>query len=262
MPHASLRTALMSALSVFAACSSGPALSDVQGGCGDAHGADVCTWATLDGDELVTVGALIPLASIDQAPAEVAMTWPPATSAVVDLPEAAAGSVGMSHLTMYWEPMGHMPVTFMTPHFDFHFYLVPRGDRLAIDCSNTAKPATLPAGYGLPDEQLPPELVALTGVETLVGVCVPEMGMHALLAAEMEVQEPFSGTMVVGYYDRRPIFLEPMISRATLLARRSFELPVPEVPGLTGRQPTVFRADYDAELDAYRFEFSGFRQAE
>ena len=53
-----------------------------------------------------------------------------------------------------------------------------------------------------------------------------------------------------------------MISQATLLARRSFDLTVPAVPGLEGRQPTTFRADYDADGDAYRFTFSGFARAE
>ena len=38
----------------------------------------------------------------------------------------------------------------------------------------------------------------------------------------------------------------------------AFDLTVPAVPGLEGRQPTMFRANYDAEQDAYRFTFSEF----
>ena len=41
------------------------------------------------------------------------------------------------------------------------------------------------------DEALPPELVALAGVEILIAVCVPEMGMHALRTIEVETDEPF-----------------------------------------------------------------------
>jgi len=78
------------------------------------------------------------------------------------------------------------------------------------------------------------------------------------VAVEMESTEVFDGTLVVGYYEGTPIFLEPMISRSFLLERRSFDLPVPAVPGLQGKQPTMFRADYDAGQDAYRFTFSEF----
>jgi hypothetical protein len=212
----------------------------------------------MEGDAVVEVGATVPMASIEGAPDDWPFTWPVTTSAVVDMPEPAVRQTGVSHLTMYWEPMGHPPATYLVPHFDFHFYLIPPEERLAIDCSQLSKPSEPPEGYSLPDEQLPPELVEITGVETLIGVCVPEMGMHALVTAEMESPEPFDGTMIVGYYEEMPIFLEPMISRSLLLERRSFDLTVPAVPGIRGEQPTMFRAEYDAGQDAYRFTFSEF----
>ena len=40
--------------------------------------------------------------------------------------------------------------------------------------------------------------------------------------------------MVVGYYHGRPIFVEPMITRATLLERRGFPLEIPDVPDRPG----------------------------
>jgi hypothetical protein len=66
-----------------------------------------------------------------------------------------------------------------------------------------------------------------------------------------------------GYYNRRPIFMEPMIARATLLERRGFDLEVPDVPGRPAgtRYPTRFRADYDTTAQAYRFVFSDFRES-
>ncbi len=234
-----------------------PVAEEVAGECSDAFGAQVCTWARMNGDALVEVGATIPLASIENAPAEVEMMWPPPAVASVPFPQRAAAH-GMRHMMMNWEPMGHPPVTFEVPHFDIHFYMIPPEERLTIDCTDLTKPSTLPAGYTLPVEVLPDEVAAMIGVKTLVGVCVPEMGMHSLVAAEMEATTAFSGTMVVGYYQGRPIFVEPMISKATLLERRSFDLAVPAVPGLEGRQPTVFRAEYDAGQDAYHFKFSGF----
>jgi hypothetical protein len=188
------------------------------------------------------------------------MTWPPAVTAAVPLP-AGAGSTGVTHLTMYWEPMGHGPETLLTPHFDFHFYLVPESRRLAIDCADSSKPSTLPAGYGMRDEQLPPPLVALAGVDVLIGSCVPQMGMHSLNLVEAETTELFDGTMIVGYYQGTPIFVEPMISQAFLARRQSFALTVPAVPGAAGA-PTTFQAVYDPASDAYRFEFGGFASAQ
>lgn len=255
------RMLLASSIVFLSGCASDGSVSELAGSCSNAYGGEVCSWAMLDGDEVVSVGATIPLASIEHAPMDAAMTWPPTMSAMASFPATVTASTGVTQMTMYWEPMGHTPQTFLVPHFDFHFYLVPEADRLAIDCGDHTKPTTPPVGYVVPDEQLPPDLVALTGLETLIGVCVPEMGMHAISEVEAMAEEAFSGTMIVGYYGARPIFVEPMISQATLLERRTFELTVPRVPGLE-LQPTVFRAEYDAEGDAYRFTFSGFGQAE
>ena len=42
------------------------------------------------------------------------------------------------------------------------------------------------ATFALPDIPLPPDMAKMTGVPTLVGLCVPHMGMHAILATEIE----------------------------------------------------------------------------
>jgi hypothetical protein len=87
------------------------------------------------------------------------------------------------------------------------------------------------------------------------------MGMHAILQSEIERQNAFSGTMVIGYYKGKPIFIEPMLSKAMLLGRQSFDLAIPDVPGLAGAHPTKFHAEYDATKQAYRFTFSAFTSA-
>ena len=183
------------------------------------------------------------------------MAWPPAAVASVRLPQAAVQATGYTHMTMYWEPTGHAPVTYMVPHFDFHFYSIEPDQRTAIDCSDESKPASLPDAYSMPDEVLPEEVAAMIGVSTLVGVCVPEMGMHALSTTGMQSETPFSSTMVIGYYQGQNIFVEPMITRAKLLERNSFELPIPAIPGRAGSQPHRFRAEYVADQNAYRFVF-------
>jgi hypothetical protein len=187
------------------------------------------------------------------------MAWPPVPAAVLQLPESAQQQSGLTHFTMFWEAHGHPPTPYLTPHFDFHFYTIPPAERTAIDCADTAKPAALAAGYALPDEPLPPDMAKAIGVPVLVGICVPQMGMHSLLASELESTTPFRGSMVIGYYHAKPIFIEPMISRAMLQEKQSFDLPIPTIPGLTGNRPAAFRAEYDAQQGVYRFEFSGFQ---
>jgi len=73
------------------------------------------------------------------------------------------------------------------------------------------------------------------------------MGMHSLLGAERHAATPFQKTMIVGYYGGRPIFVGPMMTRATLLERRSFSLDMPDVPDRPAsvHYPTKFLAAND-----------------
>jgi len=232
---------------------------DVKGSCADVHGAQICTWAKTRGNSLIEAGAIVPIASIEAAPEHGPMTWPPAPTASINLPDSVRQQSGFSELTVYWESMGHPPGPYMTPHFDFHFYSIPRAEREAIDCKDVSKPSALPAAYGMPDVDLPPDMAKMTGVPTLVGLCVPAMGMHSLLDAEMKSAETFRGTMVVGYYRGKPIFIEPMVTRAMLMEKKSFALDIPDIAGLK-THPKKFRADYDGTQNAYRFTFSEFVQ--
>jgi len=250
------RVASLAALTavVLAGCAdTTPEPSMAEGECADVYAANVCTWATLTATNSVTeFGVTIPLASIERAPEEMEMVWPPVLVATVKLPAAVTTAMGVDHLTVYWEPHGHPPGAYLTPHFDFHFYNIATGTREAIDCADLTKPADIPPGYRLVDVEIP-------DVGMLVGLCVPAMGMHALLASEVESDEIFDGTMVIGYYHGSPILFEPMIARDMLMRRQSFDLPMPTVPGLPDgvRYPQSFRAEYDAATDAYRFIFSG-----
>ncbi|MGE3525439.1 MAG: hypothetical protein AB7I33_05915, partial [Gemmatimonadales bacterium] len=225
----------------------------VQGDCRPANGADVCTWGETAGGTLVAFGATVPMTAIENAPDDAPMTWPPLATAVIPMPEAVRSATGFQSLTMFWEPHGHPPGPYLTPHFDFHFNTA---DVRPIDCADTTKPAQLPAGYALPD-MTDPEL------GTLVGLCVPKMGMHALPQAALSDTAIFKAAMLVGYYHGQPVFLEPMIARATLLERRSFPLTWPAVPDHPAavRMPATFRAEYDSTAQAYRFVFSGLTPA-
>ena len=231
---------------------------ETQGDCGSVFQAQVCSWARMQGDSVIDAGLLVPVAGIENAPADHPMAWPPAAVATIPLPAAAQAATGLDHVTIYWENMGHPPGPYLTPHFDFHFYTISQDRRKAMDCADLSKPAALPSGYDLPDVTLPPPMASMVGTSTLVGLCVPGMGMHSLLSSELTSSETFRGTMVIGYYQGKPIFVEPMISKTMLLEQKAFDLAIPAIPGMEGQRPRAFRAEYDSTQRAYRFVFSEF----
>jgi hypothetical protein len=247
---------LVTALS--AGCAKEVPIVELKGECGTVFAGQICTWVRMKGDSLIDARATVPLTSIENAPKDAQMAWPPVAEAKLKLPEPSVAKAGLTQLTMYWEAGGHPPAPFMTPHFDFHFYTVPAGDEMKIDCKDLSKPSALPAAYALPDVALPPDMAKMLGVKALIGLCVPQMGMHSLPTADLERKDVFSGDMVVGYWQGNPIYLEPMLTRAMLLEKKSFDLPIPAVPGLKGNYPRAFHAEYDATSQSYRFIFSGF----
>jgi hypothetical protein len=222
----------------------------VQGECRQVNGADVCTWHTMSGDRVLTFGATIPMKAVEGAPAEMPMTWPPKADATIPLGDMIRSATGFDNMTIFWEPHGHPPGPYLTPHFDFHFNTE---DVSKIDCADSTKPAATPAGYELPDVTIP-------GIGTLIGICAPGMGMHALPSAELHSTALFEKTMLVGYYHQRPIFVEPMVAKATLMQRQTFSLDIPAVAGTPAgaHYPTKFTAVYDSTAQAYKFTFSEF----
>ena len=224
----------------------------VVGECRPAFGSDVCAFSETKGSELLSYGATVPIGAIENAPADAKMAWPPVPEAIIPLPANVSAATGLKTLTIVWEPHGHPPGPYLTPHFDFHFYNLTIAEIGAIDCADVTKPSALPTGYALPDIDIP-------GLGMLVGLCVPKMGMHSLLASALEGTELFEKALVVGYDRTNPIFVEPMLSRALLLKRSGFMLEMPTVPGAPENvhYPTHFRADYDSTANAYRFVFSG-----
>jgi hypothetical protein len=225
----------------------------VQGDCHDMNGANVCVWGETTGKTLTSFGATIPLAAISNAPDSVPMVWPPVADVTLPLPAEVTSATGFTAATFYWEPDGHPPAPYLTPHFDFHFYTIPVAAIDSITCADTTKPAELPTGYELPD-------VAIPGMGTLVGLCVPKMGMHSLLASEANGSSLFQHDIIIGYDHQHPIFVEPMISKATLMAQQTFSDEVPTVPnGQAGvHYPTHFEATWDSTAKAYKFTFTGF----
>jgi hypothetical protein len=231
----------------------GPEGNGTTSSCATVLESQVCTWVVMEDGVAKELGATIPMAVIESVSAGGEMVWPPREMVAVPFPREAREALGVDHLGLNWEAHGHPPATFATPHFDFHFYSIDQDEVRAIDCTDESKPAGLPEAYALPDIDVP-------GLGHFVGLCVPAMGMHAMPVPEVDETEPFEASMLIGYYGRMPIFLEPMVSWEMLLKKSAVSLPVPEIDGLLEgvRYPRTFHGEYEAETDSYRLVFTGF----
>jgi hypothetical protein len=149
-----------------------------------------------------------------------------------------------THLTLDWNPKGHEPPKiYDAPHFDFHFYLIPPGDRQGITASDGPRFAKAPAANQLPKDYVP----------TPGGV--PGMGAHWVDATSPEFNgKPFTTTFIYGTYDGSVIFYEPMITLAFLSTAQDFSAPVKRAPVVErkGYVPGLYRVSFSKQEDAYQ----------
>ena len=164
-----------------------------------------------------------------------------------------------------WNPQGH-GFPYAAPHFDFHFYTIPVAERDAIDPANpayAAQAANFPAA-----ERIRPGFVSshLLMNGTPAEAAVPRMGLHWIALASPELPPtlaPFTATYIVGTWDGKVIFEEPMITRAFIMEQRtngkgSTDFAVPAAPDAGRAQPTGYRVSWDAQAKEYRVALTGF----
>ena len=163
-----------------------------------------------------------------------------------------------------WNPDGHPPPdVYSVPHFDFHFYLMPRAKRDEIEngycpeASTAVTCETLERGTEpLPLRQRPPEYESLSAVE-------PGMGNHLMDRTAPEFNgEPFTHTFLWGTFDGELIFFEPMVTRS-FLRDLCTEIRVPiELPSAfpePGWYPTEYALRYFGDRETYSVSLESFR---
>jgi Domain of unknown function (DUF5602) len=169
-----------------------------------------------------------------------------------------------------WNPKGHGgPYT--APHFDFHFYRISRAEREAIDpaipgyaarAANLPEPDQIPAGY-----MAHHQLLSITPEQA----AVPKMGLHWIDVSSPELpprNQPFTATFIVGSWDGKVIFDEPMVTRDFILAQRDTAaahdqvIPVPASKRYSpaGFYMNGYRVSYDAQAKEFRIALTGLRQ--
>ncbi len=189
---------------------------------------------------------------------------------LIDLPQGH--NTPFKFVEMNWNPAGHEPegVYLNVPHFDFHFYTVSKAERDAImpsDPEFANKANNVPTGDYVPPMTAP---LGPPGVPP-AGVAVPMMGVHWVDLRSHELQgilgkpeafKPFDATFIYGSWNGQYHFLEPMITRAHLLARKNaanvadrdqrLEISVPAKYQKPGYYPVAYRILWDADAKEYR----------
>jgi hypothetical protein len=176
----------------------------------------------------------------------------PNTEFIVPLPTGAPATV-FNHIGINWQPNGHPPpMVYTLPHFDVHFYLISTQERDAIspaDPTFGAKATKAPT-----TEEIVPRYVADP-------FAIPRMGTHWTDQDSHEFHgQPFTSTIVYGFYDGKMIFLEPMMTKAFLDSKpdQTKPLRVPTKYPKAGRYPSSYRVAFDNTAKEYRVEMLEF----
>lgn len=173
----------------------------------------------------------------------------------LELPAEAAGK-GYDHITIDWNPRGHMPPgVYDSAHFDFHFYVIDSQarDRITLQGEDLARagrqppPEFMPSGYVLPE-----------------GTAEQRMGAHAIDPGAPEFNgAPFTKTFIYGFHDGRMVFIEPMVTLAHLESKQDLTeaIAVPERYQAPGFYPTAYRVGFDAQTREHLVVLEGLQHA-
>jgi hypothetical protein len=150
-----------------------------------------------------------------------------------------------------WNPQGHPPQPYLTPHFDIHFYMSSMTEVMAIP----GPPA--PDLTPINDSLLPADYVTDS-------VSIPAMGVHWVdrMAPELAFTDTnmrFGQTLIYGTYQGKVTFVEPMVAKKFFddkTATTSFPIKQPRIYP-TGFFPTTYNINYDAATDTYTVSLSG-----
>ena len=207
----------------------------------------------------IEVGVALDERALQNLPAGGHGAHGPMTEYLLQLP--AQDQSPFRFVELDWNPMGH-GYPYEAPHFDFHFYTIPVEERNSIDPTDPAfatKAANLPAADLIPAGYLASHM--LVG-KTPAEVSVPRMGLHWLSLASPELppqSKPFTATYIVGTWNGKVIFQEPMITRDFILSTRdgaasevAFAVPSAARSEPAGLYPAGYRITWDAGRREFR----------
>jgi hypothetical protein len=179
------------------------------------------------------------------------------------------GAAPYQFVELDWNPGGHEPPgVYDLPHFDFHFWTASPAERASVVPSN---PQYQQNAELLPPEPQRPPSFAVAAPPGAPAPAVPLMGVHWADVRAPELQKelgnpagyrPFTTTFLYGSWAGRFVFLEPMITRAHIMAKKTatdpavrdeiIPIPAPAQVGTPGYYPKAYRITWDAGAKEYR----------
>lgn len=159
------------------------------------------------------------------------------------LPLPSGNTTQFQVVGLNWNPSGHPPpMVYTVPHFDIHFYMISSTERNAIVPSDPA--------FATKAAYLPTADFRLAGyVPGAPGDAVPRMGLHWSDSNAGEFHgQAFTRTFILGSWDGRFIFLEPMVTRAYLLTHPDEVIPLGSASqhAINGYYPAGYRVSWNA----------------
>jgi hypothetical protein len=168
----------------------------------------------------------------------------------------ATKNLPYEHVSLDWAMMGHGPEgVYDVPHFDIHFYMISAAQQMEIITDRT-----YPVG---------PDAFAFKGPVTVPlsyfpGPFVEMMGTHWINKQEfislITGAEQFKHTFIYGTHDNELIFLEPMITLATLRSKQSIlvDIDQPEQYPIQNRYyANQYAVSFNAKTKMHRVSLLG-----
>jgi len=162
-------------------------------------------------------------------------------------------------ITINWEPHGHAPSgVYDSPHFDFHFYMLPEIERQRImpgpcsgvmNCDQEQRAISpVPSKY-IPDNYINTELAFARMGNHYIDETIPELNGGI-----------FTQTLILGSYDSKITFYEPMVSRNFLLSKPRICSPIkiPVAFETAGYYPTKYCIRYNHYRKMYKVSLEKF----
>lgn len=174
----------------------------------------VYAWVKFTGDKPSSIGMTLAKGALNN------ISHNGGTSLIIALPTEAIGKTPFDHIYLDFSHSGHEPIgIYDVAHFDVHFMTQPNAERSAIPPYTSTTAAKF--------DNLPPDgIMPIPYFRLPAGV--PLMGVHWANPTSTELNGgKFMETLIMGSYDGKFTFIEPMVSLDLLLSKPNITKNVP-----------------------------------
>ena len=203
---------------ILAGCKKDEAISDpnpIYKGTEQTFGnGKIYSWVKFTGDKPSSVGVTLAKGALNNIPHNGGIAM------VITLPTEAIGKTPFDHIYLDFSHTGHEPIgIYDKAHFDVHFMIQPNAERSVIPPYTPATAAKF--------DNLPPTGIMPVPYFRLPGG-VPLMGAHWANPTSTELNGgKFAETLIMGSYDGKMTFVEPMVTLDLLTASPNITKAVP-----------------------------------